>query len=63
MKAAPFAAPTFQEGIGNPATWNGNTKEDLLGASYPVRQAVFSGPLHLLLALLEKNSWISVKST
>ena len=26
-----------------------------MGASYPVRQAVFSGPLHLLLALLEKK--------
>ncbi len=53
--AAPIAAPIFREKTHSPATWPRNPQEDLLGASYPVRQAVFSGPLHLLLALLEKK--------
>ena len=55
LMAAPIAAPIFREKTHSPATWPRNPQEDLLGASYPVRQAVFSGPLHLLLALLEKK--------
>ena len=53
--AAPIAAPILRGKTDSPATWPRNPQEDLLGASYPVRQAVFSGPLHLLLALLEKK--------
>ncbi len=52
---APIAAPILREKIDQPVTWSNNPQEDPLGASYPVRQAVFSGPLHLLLALLEKK--------
>ena len=53
--AAPIADPIFREKIDHPVTWSNNPQEDPLGASYPVRQAVFSGPLHMLLALLEKK--------
>ena len=45
----------LREKIDSQAARTCNQQEDLLGASYPVRQAVFSGPLHLLLALLEKK--------
>ena len=55
LMATPVATPILREKIDQPVTWSNNLQEDPLGASYPVRQAVFSGPLHLLLALLEKK--------
>ena len=55
LMAAPIAAPILGVEADQPATWIRNPQEDLLGASYPVQQAIFSGPLHLLLALLEKK--------
>ena len=55
LMATPVATPILREKIDQPVTWSNNPQEDPLGASYPVRQAVFSGPLHLLLALLEKK--------
>ena len=55
LMAAPTAAPILGVKTTRQPTWTLNPQEDLLGASYPVQQAIFSGPLHLLLALLEKK--------
>ncbi len=53
--ATPHGALTHQDH--NPVqTDRAETREaDRLGAAYPVQQAIFSGPLHLLLALLENR--------
>ena len=50
-----LSALPHQERNTGPEYRVGERQEDVLGAAYPVHQAIFSGPLHLLLALLEKR--------
>ena len=51
--ATPLSALPHQKRNTGQAYRAGKRQEDLLGAAYPVQQRIFSGPLHLLLALLE----------
>lgn len=49
------SVPTKQEKVRSQDSWFDHKHEDSLGAGYPIQQSFFSGPLHLLLSLLEKN--------
>lgn len=53
--SSPLSFDVRPGSIGSRDSWFNGPKVDSLGAGYPIQQSIFSGPLYLLLLLLEEK--------